>query len=159
MVAHIGIGSNIGNRHENCSKAIKILEEKGLRVKKISSLYETEPWGVKEQPKFINLVIEVETDYSPYELMNILKETENALGRVKTTKWGPRVIDLDILFYESEIINTEELVIPHPYLQEREFVLDPLEEISPHKMHPVLKKTVRDLKEELKNAKNIKCKE
>lgn len=157
MTVHIGIGSNLGNRYENCYKAIKALEEKGLKITKISSLYETEPWGVLNQPKFINLAIEAETDFSPFELLHILKDVEMALGRRKTVRWGPRIIDLDILFYENEVINTDELTVPHPFLHERDFVLIPLEEISTYKVHPLLKKTIRELREELENAKNIKC--
>ncbi len=149
---HIGIGSNLGDRQDNCLKALEMLKSQGLIIKKISSFYETKPWGVKEQPIFINLAIEVETAFSPDELLCTLKNIENTMGRKQTIRWGPRVIDLDILFYGDEIIDTEELQIPHRHLHERDFVLIPLNEISPDKVHPILKKTVREIKEELRNA-------
>lgn len=156
MIVHIGIGSNLGERQNNCSKALEFLRERGIAIKKISSFYETEPWGVKEQPNFINLAIEAETGFSPHELLFILKDVENRIGRTKTMRWGPRIIDLDILFYGDEIIDTEDLQIPHHMLHKRDFVLVPLDEISPDKIHPVLKKTIRQLKEELKHAQDIK---
>lgn len=131
--------------------ALELLRGRGITIKKISSFYETEPWGVKEQPKFINLAIEAETDFSPDELLFILKDIENRIGRTKTLRWGPRIIDLDILFYGDEIIDTEDLQIPHHMLHKRDFVLVPLDEISPAKIHPVFKKTIRQLKEELKH--------
>ncbi len=149
---HIGIGSNLGDRQDNCLKALEMLKSQGLIIKKISSFYETKPWGVKEQPIFINLAIEVETAFSPDELLCTLKNIENTMGRKQTIRWGPRVIDLDILFYGDEIIDTEELQIPHRHLHERDFVLIPLNEISPDKVHPILKKTVKEIKEELRNA-------
>ncbi len=149
---HIGIGSNLGDRQDNCLKALEMLKSQGLIIKKISSFYETKPWGVKEQPVFINLAIEVETAFSPDELLCTLKDIENTMGRKQTIRWGPRVIDLDILFYGDEIIDTEELQIPHRHLHERDFVLIPLNEISPDKVHPILKKTVKEIKEELRNA-------
>lgn len=127
------------------------MKEKGITIKNVSSFYETEPWGVKAQPKFINLAIEGETSFSPDKLLFILKDIENKLGRTKALRWGPRIIDLDILFYGNEIIDTEDLLIPHRMLHERDFVLVPLDEISPDKMHPVFKKTIRQLREELKH--------
>lgn len=151
MIVHIGIGSNLGERQDNCFKALEFLRDRGITIKKISSFYETEPWGVKEQPKFINLAIEAETGFSPDELLFILSDIENKLGRTKTLRWGSRIIDLDILFYGDEIIDTEDLRIPHRMLHERDFVLVPLDEISPDKIHPVFRKTIRQLKEELKH--------
>lgn len=152
MIVHIGIGSNLGNRQDNCLKALEMLKSKGLIIRKISSFYETEPWGVNEQPSFINLAIEAETTFSPFELLYILKEIEMTMGRKQTIRWGPRLIDLDILFYGDDIIETEELLIPHRYLHERDFVLAPLEEISPNKVHPILKKTIREIREDFRNA-------
>jgi 2-amino-4-hydroxy-6-hydroxymethyldihydropteridine diphosphokinase len=146
---YIGIGSNIGKREYNCKKAIQKIEGKGIRVKKISSMYETKPWGFKEQPLFINMVIEVETEINPYELLKILKQIETEMGRKETIRWGPRIIDLDILLYNNEIIDREDLKIPHPFLHQRDFVLLPLSEIAPETIHPILKKTIKQLKEEL----------
>lgn len=148
-IAYIGIGSNLGNREENCEKAVSLLEESGIRVLKRSSLIETEPWGVKDQPKFINMAVEAETQIAPEELLRIVKEIETALGRRETTRWGPRIIDLDILLYDNLTINTPELQIPHPGIKDREFFLKPLSEIAPEKIHPLLKKSIRDLLLEL----------
>jgi len=148
-VAYIGIGSNLGEREENCKKAVALLEQRGITVLKLSSFYETEPWGVKEQPKFINMVIEIETNLGPEELLMTLKEIEIAMGSVKSIKWGARVMDLDILLYDEMIIKTLSLEIPHPYIKDREFVLKPLFEIAPDKVHPVFKKSIKDLLAEL----------
>lgn len=145
FIAYIGIGSNLGNREENCEKAIYLLEQKGIKVTKRSSFYETEPWGVKEQPKFINMAVEIETYLKPEELLRTIKEIENEIGRRSSTRWGPRIIDLDILFYNDLILRTPELEIPHPLIHERDFVLKPLSEIAPDKIHPVLKKTIKEL--------------
>jgi dihydroneopterin aldolase/2-amino-4-hydroxy-6-hydroxymethyldihydropteridine diphosphokinase len=144
-IAHVGIGSNLGNREENCLKAIGLLSGKGVTVGKQSAMYETEPWGVKDQPKFIDMAIEIETDRPPLELLRSLKDIEREIGRRETARWGPRVIDLDILFYDDLIINEPGLQIPHPHMQKREFILKPLAEIAPDKVHPVLKKTVKEL--------------
>jgi 2-amino-4-hydroxy-6-hydroxymethyldihydropteridine diphosphokinase len=149
-IVYISIGSNLGDREENCAHAIKLLKENGITVKKQSSMHETEPWGVKDQPKFINMAVEVETDKKPEELLRVLKEIEKEIGRTETTKWGPRVIDLDILFYDDLILKTPVLEIPHPLLQERDFVLKPLSEIAPDKKHPVSGKTVKEMLENLK---------
>jgi 2-amino-4-hydroxy-6-hydroxymethyldihydropteridine diphosphokinase len=144
-IAYIGIGSNLGNRRENCEKAISLLIKKGIKITKRSSFYETEPWGMKDQPKFINMAVEVETLLKPEELLKTLKKIEIEIGRYRGKRWGPRVIDLDILFYNDMIIKTPELEIPHPLTQEREFVLKPLSEIAPDKIHPVLNKSIKEL--------------
>jgi 2-amino-4-hydroxy-6-hydroxymethyldihydropteridine diphosphokinase len=145
---YLGIGSNLGNRQNNCEKSLSLLEEKGITIIKRSSMIETEPWGVQDQPKFINLVVEIQTELEPGELFCTLKEIEVAIGRTETVRWGPRIVDLDILFYNDAIINSSELIIPHPGIQDRIFVLKPLSEIAPDKMHPVLKKSVRELFQE-----------
>ncbi len=147
---YISIGSNLGDREDNCRKAIKFLKENGIAVKKQSSMHETEPWGVKAQPKFINMAIEVETDKKPEELLRVLEEIEKEIGRTETVKWGPRVIDLDILFYDDLILKIPGIEIPHPLLHEREFVLKPLCEIAPNKKHPITGKTVKEMIENLK---------
>lgn len=143
--AYLSIGSNIGDREKNCEEVITLLIKKNIKVIKRSSLYETEPWGVKEQPKFINMAVEVETHLGPEELLRNLKEIEKDLGRGESIRWGPRVIDLDILFYDNLIINTPELTIPHPAIIERGFVLKPLSEIAPDKEHPIFKKSIKNL--------------
>jgi len=141
----IGIGSNLGNREENCEKAIKLLEANDIKVTKRSSMTETEPWGVKDQPKFINMAVEIETDLDPDEILSHLKKIESEIGRIPAERWGPRKIDLDILFYDDLILNKPGLEIPHPLIAEREFVLKPLSEIAPEKIHPVLQKKIKDL--------------
>jgi len=148
-IAYIGIGSNLGNREENCEKAIALLIKEGMEVFKRSSFYETEPWGLKDQPEFINMALEIKTKNTPLELLDILKKIETTLGRMKDERWGPRIIDLDILFYDDLILKTHGLEIPHPLIQDRGFVLKPLSEIAPEKMHPVLKKSVKALLLEL----------
>jgi 2-amino-4-hydroxy-6-hydroxymethyldihydropteridine diphosphokinase len=142
----------MGNRQAHCRNAIERLKDKGIVIKKVSSMYETKPWGLEEQPEFINMAMETETGLSPDELLKALKEVEKEMGRKETVRWGPRIIDLDILFYDDAVINMEHLQIPHPLLHKRDFVLLPLSEIAPDKVHPVLKKNIRQLKEELHSA-------
>jgi len=143
--AYIGIGSNLGSREENCERAIKLLIENGITIVKRSSMIETEPWGVKEQPDFINMAVEIETALKPDSLLHLLKNIEIEAGRLPTSHWGPRIIDLDILLYDDLIMETPDLKIPHPGISEREFVLKPLVEIAPDKIHPVIQKTIKDL--------------
>ena len=149
-IVYLGIGSNLGDRKANCMAAVEKLNGRNIRVTKTSSAYETRPWGLTEQPDFINMAVEAETPLSPLELLAAVKEIEQDMGREDTRRWGPRKIDIDILFYNDSVVNTGGLRIPHPLIRERDFVLAPLAEIAPDKMHPVLKKTVRQLREELK---------
>lgn len=148
-IAYIGIGSNLGNRQENCLRAIELLQKKDIIVTKRSSLYETEPWGVKDQPRFINMAIEIDTSLEPKELLKILKNIEKELGREKSSKWGPRIIDLDILLFDDIILNEDNLKIPHPLMQERDFVLRPLCEIAPDIYHPLLKLSIYELMQKI----------
>jgi 2-amino-4-hydroxy-6-hydroxymethyldihydropteridine diphosphokinase len=145
----IGIGSNLGNRETHCSNAINLLIESGISVLKRSAMIETKPWGVTDQPVFLNMVIEIETGLQPLELLTLLKKTERAVGRRDTVRWGPRVIDLDILLYDDSVLKTPDLEIPHPLMTEREFVLRPLAEIAPYIIHPVLRKSIKTLVKEL----------
>ncbi|MBZ0157607.1 MAG: 2-amino-4-hydroxy-6-hydroxymethyldihydropteridine diphosphokinase [Alphaproteobacteria bacterium] len=158
-IIHIGIGSNLGDRESHCDRALEEMKARGIRITKVSSRYETEPWGMREQPNFINMAVEAETDLSPEGLLAALKEIERTVGRRTTFLWGPRVIDLDILFYDDAIIDGACLRIPHPLLHTRSFVLLPLAEIAPGKMHPVLRKTVGQLKEERKSDEDAERKE
>ena len=146
MKAFIGVGSNIGEKIENCIKAISFLNRiEGCSVIKRSSFYKTEPIGYKDQDWFVNCAVMIETELSPYELLKKLKEIELLMGREKGIKWGPRIIDLDILMYEDIVIDEDELTIPHPLMHKRRFVLVPMNEIAPDIEHPVLKKSIKEL--------------
>jgi len=152
MKVYTGIGSNLGNRFSNIKKAVSLIGKK-CKILKISPIYETEPIGYKNQPWFLNCVVKIEAKIKPLELLHFLKSIEIKMKREKTIKNGPRIIDLDILFYGNKLINSKELIIPHPRLRKRLFVLEPLCEISPNLVHPKLKKTVRELKNKIKNQK------
>lgn len=143
--AFIAIGSNLGDRMKNIEVALKKMEDYGLRIIKKSSIIETEPYGFKEQGKFLNGVILIETDLDPFELLNLLLNIEKEMGRERKIKWGPRNIDLDIIFYDDLVIDTDNLKIPHPDAHNRTFVMGPLSEIDPDFVHPVLKKKVKDI--------------
>jgi len=140
----ISLGSNLGDREKNIKHSIRLLEEKCLILKK-SSLYETEPVSDIKQDWFLNAVIEVKTKLSPEELLDFLLSIEKRLGRIRSIKDGPREIDLDIIFYGDKTYNGEKLIIPHPRMEQRKFVLEPLKEICPDLVHPVLGMTITEL--------------
>lgn len=142
---YIAIGSNI-NKKKNIRKCIDILKKK-FKVIRLSSIYETSPVGYIFQPNFYNLVVEIETEYSPERLFEELMEIEKKFKRLRIKKNDPRTIDLDVLFYNNRIIKSKELIIPHPRLHKRAFVLVPLNEIAPNFVHPILKKSVSQLLE------------
>lgn len=155
--AFIGIGSNLGDRKANYIEAIdRIQKLPGTRVVKQSSLYESEPLG-DAKTWFVNGVVEVETEGSADELLKRLKAIETAMGRkrVRGKRWGSRIIDLDILLFDAEIINKRNLKVPHPEMQNRRFVLAPLSELAPQLIHPKLTLTVSELLAGLKNTKKI----
>ncbi|MBI3756161.1 MAG: 2-amino-4-hydroxy-6-hydroxymethyldihydropteridine diphosphokinase [Deltaproteobacteria bacterium] len=158
--AFISIGSNIGDRFENCKKAIASLAgQEGITIVKTSSFYETEPWGEIEQGWFINCVVEIKTELVSKDLLVLLLTIEKEFGRNRAEKGGPRSIDFDIIFFNSEIIKTENLIIPHPLLHKRRFVLMPLSEIAPDVIHPVLKKSAADLLSQVNDDKKVvRCK-
>ncbi|MES2620446.1 MAG: 2-amino-4-hydroxy-6-hydroxymethyldihydropteridine diphosphokinase [Bacteroidota bacterium] len=139
------LGSNEGGRKANLESALEKIELCCGKVLRCSSLYETEAWGLKEQPGFLNQAVLVLTGLKPFPLLSTLKTIERESGRTETVKWGPRVIDIDILFYAGETVNLPELKIPHPYLHERRFTLAPLNEIAAGFVHPVLRKSVGQL--------------
>ena len=154
VVVYLGLGSNMGNRQDNLDKALGFLSQR-LRVEKVSSVYDTEPVGNINQPRFLNLVCQVYTRLAPTELLTLAKGIENKLGRALSQSNAPRPIDIDILFYGDQVIETPELVIPHPRLAERAFVLVPLAEIAPDFRHPVIGKTVNELSQRLTETQGV----
>lgn len=144
----IGLGSNLGDRRANLAAALERLTERKIKVCQASSLIETQPWGGVQQEAFLNQVLEVETWLNPQDLLQTLLAIEAELGRVREVKWGPRVIDLDILYIGQEQIYSPDLIVPHPYVEERAFVLESLVEIAPHFVDPVQGKSIRQLWEQ-----------
>jgi 2-amino-4-hydroxy-6-hydroxymethyldihydropteridine diphosphokinase len=156
MLAYIGIGSNLGDKLENCRRAMEAIgADARNRLVGRSRFYRTEPVGKKDQEWFINGVVAVETTMSPAELMEFLLSVEKGMGRIRQERWGPRVIDLDILFYGDRVLDEEGLQIPHPRLHERRFVLAPLKDMAPGLLHPVFHRTVSQILEELKTQEKI----
>lgn len=145
MKYFLSLGSNLGHRAKNLAKATYFLEEEGLKVNKTSSVYETQPVDFPDQPWFFNQVIRVETSLDPFELLRLLKKIEKRMGRKILEKKGPRIIDIDILLAEQTVVQTDELAIPHPRMESRNFVLVPLKEISPDFIHPIMKVTIENL--------------
>ncbi|MEW6096111.1 MAG: 2-amino-4-hydroxy-6-hydroxymethyldihydropteridine diphosphokinase [bacterium] len=153
---YISLGSNLGDREKNIKEAIKLINANtSINIVKISPIYETEPVGVKNQDLFLNLVIELDTVLLPQELLAILKQVEGKLGKKIKRKWGPRTIDLDILFYDNIILELPDLQIPHKLMHKRAFVLIPLSQIAPNIKHPVLNKTINDLLDELADNSKV----
>lgn len=155
--AYLALGSNMGDREGYINGAVSALKaHPQIRVKKISDMICTKPYGVVEQEDFLNGAAEVETLLAPEELLNAVHEIENAAGRVRVTHWGPRTLDIDILFYDELIYESEHLVIPHSDIQNRDFVLEPLSMLAPNYRHPILGKTVRQLLQDLDREKLTK---
>ena len=153
--ALIGIGSNIGLAAENCEKAIALIK-KSISVTAQSSLYESEPVGKADQDWFVNAAIEVQTTLIPEELLQLLLDIEQQLGRTRKEKWGPRIIDLDILDYEGLIMDSKVLILPHPEMTQRRFVLEPLSQIAGETVHPLKQKTILELLKELPKIPIVK---
>ncbi len=155
MQVYIGIGSNLGDRQVNMKKALKLLGER-LQIELVSSIYETEPVGYVEQPMFFNAVCRGQTELGPLQLLSLVKGIEASLGRVSSFPNAPRTIDLDIIFYGDMIMETPELTIPHPRLEERAFVLIPLLEIAPDLRHPVSGESITDLLARVQGREGVK---
>ena len=145
---YLGIGSNMGNRYEYLQKMVEKLKE-FVDIKEYSAIYEAPPWGVKQQPSYLNACIAGETELEPDALLEAAQKIEADLGREKTFRWGPHVADIDILFYDDLVLESPHLTIPHPMMHERSFTLYPLADIAGNLKHPKLKKTVKELRDSI----------
>ena len=156
MRVFLGLGSNIHSRHLFIEKAVKEISGfTGTEIIKTSLLYETEPWGIVKQNKFLNSAVETKTTLEPEELFRKIKDTEVSLGRVERERWVEREIDIDILFYDNRIINNGNLTIPHSEIQNRKFVLIPLNEIAPDLKHPVNGKTISEMLRDTRDTSEV----
>ena len=154
--AYIAIGSNMDTPEENCNEAANLLDDHpAICVSTRSSLYQTEPFGKSDQDWFVNSVVEVTTHLSPELLFKACLGIEKKMGRIRDEKWGPRIIDLDILFYDDCVFRESHLEVPHPGIAERSFVLVPMNEIAPDFVHPKLKKTIETLLEEIPKPQQV----
>ncbi len=141
------LGSNLGNSRRLLNEAIDLIELTVGKVINSSAVYKTKAWGIEDQPDFLNQVVEVESDFEAAVILKIINEIEEKLGRVRYAKWHSRIIDIDILYYANDIIDTEKLKVPHPENQNRKFVLVPMSEIAPDFIHPVLKLSQKEMLE------------
>ena len=153
VTVYLGLGSNLGNRQENLDQALKLLAQR-MRLGKVSSIYDTEPIGNVNQPRFLNLACEAFTRLSPEGLLALVKGIEQKMGRYSRSG-EPRIIDIDILLFGDNVIKSQDLVIPHPQIAERSFVLVPLAEIAPDVVHPVTKKTMKEMNQAIKEVQGV----
>ncbi|MBK8043768.1 MAG: 2-amino-4-hydroxy-6-hydroxymethyldihydropteridine diphosphokinase [Haliscomenobacter sp.] len=144
-LVYLGLGTNLGDRLANLERATTLVQERIGTILLQSSVYQTEPWGLKDQPEFYNQVLLLETRLSPETILDLILEIEKEMGRIRHLKWDRRLIDIDILFYDREVLLLDRLTIPHPLMEKRNFVLAPLAEIAPGLLHPVLEKTISEL--------------
>lgn len=154
--AYLSLGSNMGDREANLARAVEELRRRGVHILRQSSLYETEPLEIREQAWFLNCVVEIETTATPSELLPMLLEVEREMGRLRGTKYGPQLIDMDILLYGATVVDTPELTVPHPKMTERRFVLVPLNELASDIRHPVLRKTIAELLAETPDQSQVR---
>ncbi|MDO8552569.1 MAG: 2-amino-4-hydroxy-6-hydroxymethyldihydropteridine diphosphokinase [bacterium] len=154
MNIYLGLGSNLGDRAMNLRKALASLPPEIL-ADSVSAVYETEPKYLESQPKFLNIACKARTQMSAREVLNRLKKIEVEQGRVETQRFGPRIIDIDLLFYGAERIDEPGLTVPHPGIAERAFVLVPLSDIAPDFVHPILGSTIKELKEKLGESRDV----
>ncbi len=156
-ICYIGIGSNLGNALQNCKDAIESISRVNeIELIRNSSFYKTQPVGIECQNWFVNAVAEIKTTLLAYDLLFVLQTVENAMGRKKETKGGPRIIDLDLLFYGQDVIDEVDLTVPHPEIHKRRFVLEPLGEIASYFIHPAFGISIRGLKNRLQDQKIVK---
>ena len=156
VICFLGIGSNVGNPSSNCVAAVKRISDiDGVRALRCSSLYKTQPVGFEKQDWFVNGVIEIRTMLRPRALMNAMQRVEDEMGRLRGEKWGPRIIDIDILLYGQAVMEEEGLVIPHAELHKRHFVLVPLNEIAPCAIHPAFGISVKGLLDRLQDKNKV----
>lgn len=156
IICYIGIGSNLGDSLKNCRDAVDAISRTtGIDLEAVSSFYKTEPVGIEAQNYFVNAVVEIKTALSPESLLQVLQNIENSMGRKKEVKGGPRIIDLDLLFYGQDVVNENGLIIPHPEIHKRRFVLEPLCEIASYFIHPSFGVSIRGLKERLSDKKVV----
>lgn len=148
-IAYIALGSNIGDRKKNILTALNYMEQSGLKVLAVSTLLETAPYGVTDQPCFINAAVKIETELAAHDLLRLLLAIELKMGRVRKRHWGERNIDLDLILYDDLVVKDNELILPHPDMQNRIFVLAPLAEIACNVIHPVFKITISDMLDNL----------
>jgi 2-amino-4-hydroxy-6-hydroxymethyldihydropteridine diphosphokinase len=156
-IVYLILGSNLGDRNAILGKAVSLINSKIGEVILKSKIYETAPWGGVEQPAYLNQVLMVKTTLSPEIILKDVLEIEKDLGRERVVKWGARSLDIDILFYDDIIINTDDLKIPHPFIHQRKFVLVPLVEIAPNFVHPLFKTTSEDLLNKLSDCSEVKA--
>lgn len=159
-LVYLGLGTNIGNKRKNMVTAAALLAERAGDVLSLSSFYETEPWGFASENTFLNAALELETDCSPMELLRLTQQIEREMGRTQKSdgSYHDRIIDIDILLYGNEVVHHGDLVVPHPLMQQRLFVMQPLAEIAPSLVHPVLQKSMYDLYMDLLDSEDSEAK-
>jgi len=150
---YLSLGSNLGNREESLQTALDLLHEADLQITRVSSVYETEPQDVPDQPWFLNVVVEAQTLLFPKQLLAKTQKIERQMGRKRIVPKGPRPIDIDILLFGSSVVTMEGLTVPHPRLMERRFVLEPMVELAPDARHPILRRTMRELLDNLQGQR------